>query len=280
MTGGQAPATRRVDLHAHTRFSDGQLTPQALIARAVERHLVAVAVTDHDTVEGLAEAREAAAGQIEVIPGIELSCSWEGIDLHLLGFFINPDDPALGERLASLKHDRRERTRAIVQRLGSLGIQIDADQVLERSGPGVVGRPHVAQALLEAGHVRTMDEAFRRYLSPQGQAFVPKPALGPREAIALIHDADGVSVLAQPADDIGEAAADRLVGMGVRGVEVWHPRHGLAARRRWRAYATDKGLLVTGGSDFHGADRGTDLGGVAMPPGVLDSLKQAAGVAG
>jgi hypothetical protein len=147
------------------------------------------------------------------------------------------------------------------------------------AGPGVVGRPHIAQTLVEAGHAANQDDAFKRFLGLGGPAFVPRPAFTPFEAIALIHSADGVSVLAHPGGT-SDAVVERLARAGLRGLEVWHPHHGGAATRRHRALAKRLGLLETGGSDFHGERRSADLGEIQVPISVLAALKEAAGVAG
>jgi hypothetical protein len=167
-----------------------------------------------------------------------------------------------------------------MQRLNDLGAPLDPDEVFDLAGPGVVGRPHVAGALLRAGHVSSMDEAFRRFLGPQGAAYVPRPAFRPEEAIALVHEADGVSVLAHPGASLPDSLLERLVAAGLRGVEVWHPQHNAATIRRYRALAARLGLLETGGSDFHGHPRGADLGDMGVSAAVLDPLKAAAGVSG
>ncbi|MFI5370993.1 MAG: PHP domain-containing protein [Candidatus Eisenbacteria bacterium] len=274
------PGGRRVDLHAHTFFSDGLLSPEDLVARALDKHLLALAVTDHDTVEALPRARAAATAQIELVPGIELSSATDGVDLHILGYYLDPEHPRLRTRLERFQDERRQRAVLMMQRLNDLGATLDPDEVFDLAGPGVVGRPHVAGALLRAGHVSSMDEAFKRYLGPQGAAYVPRPAFRPEEAIALIHEADGVSVLAHPGASLPDSLLERLVAAGLRGVEVWHPQHNAATIRRYRALASRLGLLETGGSDFHGHPRGADLGDLGVPAAVLDPLKAAAGVSG
>lgn len=275
-----APGGRRVDLHAHTTFSDGLLSPEALVARAIDKHLAALAVTDHDTVEAVPRARAAAGAAIELVPGIEMSTSFEGADLHILGFYVDPDHPPLRERLARFQNDRRERALAIVERLRALGAPVELETVLELAGPGVIGRPHVAAALIRAGLATNFDDAFDRFLGTQAPAYVPRPAFRPDEAIALIHDADGVSVLAHPGAQMPDGVIERLRASGLRGIEVWHPQHGSATVRRYRALAERLGMLMTGGSDFHGEHRSLDLGELPVPFSVLDSLKQAAGVTG
>ena len=190
-----APGGRRVDLHTHTIFSDGLLTPEALVERAFHKGLAAVAITDHDSVDAMERARRVAGGRIEVVPGVEISSAIEGLDLHILGFYVDPEHGPLRERLARFQVERHERARRILERLGDAGMRLDIEEVLGAAGPGVVGRPHVAAALVRAGVVGGLDEAFRRYLGVQGSAFVPRPAFHPHEAIALIHGANGLSVL-------------------------------------------------------------------------------------
>ena len=274
------PGGRRVDLHTHSVFSDGVLTPETLVARAIDRRLAALAITDHDTIDAIARARVAAGTAIELVPGIELSSALDGMDLHVLGYYLNPDDAMLHERLERFRDDRRRRALAIIDRLAAAGAPIDPEVVLKRAEPGVVGRPHIAETLVEAGHVESIEQAFRRFLGPAGVAFVPRPAFTPEEAIALIHAADGVSVLAHPGAMLAETVVERLVAAGLRGVEVWHPQHNGSTVRRYRALALRLGLVETGGSDFHTDARGSNLGELAVPVTVLGPLKQAAGVAG
>uniref|UniRef100_A0A832MJM1 PHP domain-containing protein n=1 Tax=Eiseniibacteriota bacterium TaxID=2212470 RepID=A0A832MJM1_UNCEI len=275
-----ARGVRRVDLHTHTTFSDGALDPEALVALAVERGLAALAVTDHDSVEALPRARAAAPSTLEIVPGIEVSTTAAGLDLHVLGYYVDPEHAGLRARLERFRGERVARAEAILARLADLGHAVARDEVLALAGHGVVGRPHVAQALVRAGHVATVDEAFRRFLAPHGAAYVPRPAFRPEEAIALIHGAGGVSVLAHPGAALGDTLAERLVAAGLRGVEVWHPQHAAPAMRRWRAFAARFGLIATGGSDFHGPGRGAALGDLPVPWTALAGLKRAAGVAG
>ena len=274
------PGGRRVDLHAHTTFSDGVLSPEDLVARAVDKHLAALAVTDHDTVEAIPRARAAAGAVLQLVPGIEMSTAFEGADLHILGYYVDPEHDPLRERLLGFQEERRRRALAIVERLRTLGLVVDLDDVLELAGPGVIGRPHVAEAMVRAGLVTDFDEAFERYLGAQAPAYVPRPAFSPAEAIRLIHAADGVSVLAHPGSQMPDGVIERLRDAGLRGIEVWHPQHGGATVRRYQALAQRLGLLTTGGSDFHGEHRSVDLGELPVPISVLDPLKQAAGVSG
>jgi predicted metal-dependent phosphoesterase TrpH len=271
---------RRVDLHAHTLYSDGVLTPEAVVARALERSLAALAITDHDSVEAVEPARVAAGSNLELVPGIEVSSSLNGMDLHVLGYYIDPEDEELVRALARFREERLRRAMTMARKLGELGAPVDFEVVLELAGPGVVGRPHVAEALVRAGHVETVEEAFRRFIGAQGEAFVPRPSFRPEDAISLIHAARGVSVLAHPGMSLPDSLIEELAGAGLRGLEVWHPQHGALAVRRFRALARRLDLLETGGSDFHGWPRGTELGELPVPASVLGPLKQAAGVPG
>lgn len=279
---GRRPAHaggRRLELHAHTRYSDGTLSPAELVELARSRKLSALAITDHDTVDGVAEARLAAGDTIEIVPGIEISSARDGWDLHVLGYFVDAESVALRTRLEQFRDERRGRARAILERLESLGVSVDEREVFESAGPGVVGRPHVAGALLRAGHVTSMDDAFRRYLGPRGTAFVPRPAFRPEDAIELIRAAGGVAVLAHPGSKLPVLVVESLASAGLGGIEVWHPVHGKAAMDRWRRVAKRLHLVESGGSDFHGPARGAGLGEMSVPGDTLERLREAAGAA-
>ena len=271
---------RRVDLHAHTTFSDGLLSPAELVQRAVEIGLAGLGVTDHDSIDGIPGARAAAGNRLEVVPGIEVSSNRDGFEMHVLGYYLDAENPALRERLAEFQGERRRRVYAMAERLGAAGVPVDAADVIVRAGAGVVGRPHVAEALLRAGHVSSVDDAFRRYLGPSGIAYVPRPLFSPESAIDLIHQAGGVSVLAHPGPNLSDLVIESLAAHGLRGVEVWHPQHAPPVVRRYQALAARLGLIATGGSDYHGPGRGAELGDRPVPARVLESLKRAAGVSG
>lgn len=268
----------RVDLHAHTTYSDGILSPAALVRLGIEKDLAALAITDHDTTEGLPEAREAAGRDLVLVPGIEISTSLGGLDHHILGYYIDPANEALKGRLAQFRSERLDRVREMAARLSRLGAAVDVDEVLTLAGHGVVGRPHLAQVLVRSGHAEDVDEAFRRFLGSKGTAYVARPAFRPDEAIALIRDAGGVSVLAHPGPGLVDSVVEALAAEGLRGIEVWHPQHGPVAVRRYQALAERLSLLETGGSDFHGPGRSMDLGDLAVPLRVLAPLQRAAGV--
>jgi predicted metal-dependent phosphoesterase TrpH len=269
-----------IDLHTHTTASDGLLTPEALLAKAQECRLRAIAITDHDTAHGVRQALAAPppAG-LEVIAGIEVSSFVGERELHVLGYFLDPSAPVLlayeEERAAA----RTERLRRIIDQLRAAGIDVTMEEVLaEPGGEGAPGRPHVARVLLKKGYASSMADCFQRILGRSGPGYVPYPKPEAREAAALIAAAGGIPVIAHAALDGLEVHLDELVAKGMRGIEVWHPDHAPEARERFAAYAREHGLLVTGGSDFHGEGRkdGGALGGTGCPPEALEELRAAA----
>jgi len=270
-TGG-----RRVDLHAHTFFSDGQLSPEELVEHAATSGVIALGITDHDTVEGVPRSLAAAEGRLRVVPGIEISSTYDGHDLHILGYFIDWQSESLRVRLESFREERRRRALAIMERLRELEKPVDEKAVFAAAEPGVVGRPHVAQALVRAGHVPSVDAAFQFYLGPRGQAFVPRPAFVSEDAIACIRDAGGAAVLAHPGGSLPLPTVEHLKEAGLDGIEIWHPQHGAAAVRRWREVAARLRLIECGGSDFHGTHRGAALGDMPVPERTVDLLLDAA----
>jgi predicted metal-dependent phosphoesterase TrpH len=284
VTASRPPARGgRIELHAHTHFSDGTLSPAELVALASERGLTALAITDHDSVEGVAPAI-AAAGALrdasveggatppEIVAGIELSSSLEGNDLHVLGYFIDWRSETLAARLSRFRDERRARAHEILHRLAALGVPVAEEEVFAAAGPGVVGRPHIANALLKAGHVPTIDVAFQRYLGTRGAAFVPRPAFHSGEAVSAIRAAGGAAVLAHPAA-LATRLVEQLAETGLAGIEVWHPQHGMSSQKRWREVARALDLVASGGSDFHGPHRGVGLGDMPVPDRALEELR-------
>lgn len=257
--------SERFDFHTHTRVSDGSLSPTELLRRAQENRVTGLAITDHDTVDGIAEAR--AEGErlgIEVIAGIEISVNEADGSraMHVLGLGLDSDHAPLLARLVELRASRVGRGARIVAHLQANGIAISVDAVARHAAGGAVGRPHVARALVELGVVRDVDEAFTHWLRRGRPAYEPNAELSARDAIELVHAAGGVAVLAHPPlsggiDAPGGLVAfiERLVPLGLDGLEVWHPSHKPTVMRRLRRIAAAHGLLETGGSDFHGADR-------------------------
>ena len=268
----------RVDLHLHTTASDGQYAPAALISLARQHGLEVIAITDHDTTDGVNEAQEAAStmGSPLVIPGIELSAEDSAGDVHVLGYHIDLHVKAFQERIAYFRDERYSRGQHIVERLAILGMPLDWGRVLSIADGGAIGRPHVARAMVEAGYVESVREAFDRFLYNGGPAYVARPRLTPEEAVELIHSAAGVAVLAHPgllADYT--TILDRLVAVGLDGVEVVHPANPENVRLNVRAIAQQHDLIMTGGTDFHGLDvkEGVLLGSVTPPSGCVSALQ-------
>lgn len=271
-----------IDLHLHTTASDGRSEPEDLVRRAAEAGLRTIAVTDHDTTAGVARARDAArAVGIDVVMGIEITAVHEGRDLHLLGYFFDDGYPELAAFLARQRAERRKRIDLMLERLADLGIAIDADAVrAQGAGQGkAIGRPAIARALVAAGHVKDVAEAFDRYLADGCPAFVPRQGAAPAEVIALLARAGGVSSFAHP----GKLGLDHLLpdlaAAGLTAVEVFHPDHASTDRKRYLALARALRLVVSGGSDFHGPGSGRveALGVVHLPAEYFETLRRRAG---
>ena len=272
-----------IDLHAHTTASDGASAPEALVAEAAAVGITTLAVTDHDTVAGIRAVQDAArSAGIDIVPGIEVTAVYRGRDVHVLGYFIDVADPALGRFLASQRVDRTRRVVEMAEKLEAAGMPIDIGPVLARAAQGTgraVGRPHVAAALIARGHARDMDDAFTRLLNPGGPAFVERRGATPAEVIRHIANAGGVSSLAHPGktridDQIPSLAAD-----GLSAIEVFHPDHDDEAAARYVSMASALNLLVTAGSDYHGpgSGRAAAFGRIALPPEAYRALVARAG---
>ncbi len=264
-----------VDLHLHTLHSDGISTPAEVIALARRARLTAVAITDHDTVEALEPAARAAGeAGIEFVPGIELSSSDGNSDVHILGYFLDPETPGLADELRLLRDGRYLRAQRTVELLDQMGAGVEFERVIEIAGPAPIGRPHIAEALVEAGHAASLDEAFERFIGYHAPAFVPKRALDPGGAVELIRRAGGVAVLAHPGSLRRDDLIPGLVRRGLGGIEVWHPKHDEGRVRRYREIAERYDLAITGGSDFHGGGRGSSaVGDQPVPEEVLEPLR-------
>ncbi|MFA4132095.1 MULTISPECIES: PHP domain-containing protein [unclassified Brevibacillus] len=243
------------DLHTHTKASDGTCEPAENVRLAKEAGLAALAITDHDTVAGIPEAMEAArALGVEIIPGVEVSSVGKGQDIHVLGYFVPYEDPAFEERLFRLRETRHERNQLLIARLQELGIDISLEKVYRRK-QGTdknIGRPHIAEELMELGVVSTIAEAFDKYLGKGGAAYVNPPRITPQEAITLIKEAGGVAVLAHPGLYDDDELVQELIAFGLDGIEVNHPDNDEVQKMRYSKWAAQYGLVVTGGSDFHG----------------------------
>jgi predicted metal-dependent phosphoesterase TrpH len=278
----------RLDLHLHTTHSDGSCTPTEIIGLAHQAGVTALAITDHDIMTGVTEA--VAAGQacgIEVIPGVEVSSTVGSSELHILGYFLDWQDFDLSERLKTLRNARHRRNPLIIERLQVLGIDITYDEVRALAGSDSVGRPHIARVLMDKRVVASAKEAFDRFLAEGKPAYVPRELPSPAEAIRWIKAARGLAVLAHPTwvkvteqpliDLVRQLKAD-----GLDGVEVYYSTHAARQTREYLSLAQQLGLLVTGGSDFHGLTKpdievGIGKGTLHIPTSLLPKMKEAAG---
>ena len=278
----------RIDLHTHTNFSDGSFSPTALVKLAHQKGLHILAITDHDTTEGLTEAMEATQSlPLELIPGIELSAEFQGRETHILGYFIDLSDSQFQTRLERLRATRLDRIHQILDRLQTLSLEISLSEVEHVAGSGTIGRPHIAQLLIEKGYVKGMKEAFERFLGVRGTAYVRRAVPEAAEIITWIIDAGGVPILAHPyweglnADE-AVVSCRTLIDQGLRGLEVFYG--GFSARQISLNLhlARQFNVLITGGSDFHGTFKpeisiGTGRGSLKVPSKVVDHLRAAGG---
>jgi 3',5'-nucleoside bisphosphate phosphatase len=243
-----------VDLHSHTTASDGTLAPRELVALAARHGVRVLAVTDHDSTAGLAEASAAAAEYpgLTIVPGIEINCDVEGAEIHVLGYFLDLEAEWFREFLRERRAERAARIHRILARLAELGMFIDAAEVFALVKEGSAGRPHVAQAMVHRGYVRSVREAFDRFLHAGGPARAPRRTLAPEDAIAVIRRARGVPVLAHPGLANRDAMIGALVEAGLHGIESYYPEHSAAQTQVYLDLCRRHRLVATGGSDFHG----------------------------
>jgi hypothetical protein len=251
-----------IDLHTHSTCSDGTFAPPALVREAKAAGLTHLSLTDHDTVDGVAAAREEARRQgVAFVGGLEISAEFQPGTMHILGYGFREDDGALNERLRYVRRCREERNPKIAQNLRDLGFDLTMEEVSAVSGGGVVGRPHFARVMLDKGYVATLQEAFDRFLAKGRPAYVNKVRLSPAESISVIRNAGGVAVLAHPLqlklglDGALEEAVERLVGLGLQGIECYYRNHTAEDTAAMLALADRLRLVATGGSDFHGSNR-------------------------
>jgi predicted metal-dependent phosphoesterase TrpH len=268
------PACTTVDLHVHTTASDGQLSPAELVHRAIGLGLKTIAITDHDTTDGIAQALEVATGTgLSVIPGVEISADMAHSEIHILGYYVAHQDPVLCDTLALLRAARLDRACKIVNKLTRMGMPVKWERVRQYADGSSIGRPHIAQAMLETGHVSSVDEAFRRYLGRNGPAYVDRYKLAPAEAVQTILAASGLPVLAHPLRDTH--LLPELIHAGLVGLEAYYTNYAQEDTAFLLQLASKYGLLVTGGSDFHGeaVQRRHELGAVAVPEAVVAQLR-------
>ena len=270
---------RLIDLHIHTYFSDGSFSPQEVVTWAAEIGLAAIAITDHDDVGGIDQA--IAYGReldVEVVPGVELSTHGDGRDVHILGYLFDHHAKAIQSYIQLFQEERRKRARKIVDRLKKLGLGVSFDFVLQKAGPGSIGRLHIASALLEEGYVFSIEEAFRKYLGDGKPASVPKFKIEPLKAIQLIKEAGGVTFIAHPALDVNEEYVINLIRLGLDGIETIHPHHWPQATQKYKRLAQQYDVLECGGSDCHGNVNGkfVKMGKITVPYSFLSRMKEIA----
>ncbi len=242
------------DLHVHTSASDGTSSPADIVRLAVLAGLRAVAVTDHDTMEGVSAAKDTAeSAGIDVLSGVELSTDYDGLEVHVLGYCVKPADPVFQGYLSAFRNARFTRAQNMVDKLRALGVNISLENVMAQAGAGSVGRPHIARALLAAGQISSITEAFDRYIGFGKAAYVPRLKYRPEEMIKAVIEAGGVPVLAHPGITCKDELVLTLIEAGLQGLEVAHPQHSRERERHYRELCRSHGLIATGGSDFHGA---------------------------
>ena len=261
----------RADLHVHTTASDGQCTPEEVVGMARALGLRAIAVTDHETTLGAWPAQRAAQGtNLRVVPGVEISAESPQGEIHILGYFVEPDGSGLEDRLRELREARLERAQRMVHKLAALGLPLEWERVRNLAAGESVGRPHIARAMLEKGYVSSLEEAFTLYIGYQGPAYVDRLRVTPAEAIAMIRSARGVAVLAHPLQVSSLVPA--LARIGLQGLETSYPGYSPEEIRYLGEIADQHGLVQTGGSDFHGPDAACAALGAATAP--LETVEQ------
>ncbi|MCY9785651.1 PHP domain-containing protein [Nocardiopsis sp. EMB25] len=277
----------RIDLHSHSSVSDGTDTPAEVLREAVAAGLDVLALTDHDTVGGIAEAAEHVPPGLTLVPGMELSCAHAGSSVHLVSYLFDPDAPGLAAELRRVRSDRASRAEEMVAKLRGLGVDVSWERVLTIAGAGrdeyadanTIGRPHLARAIVEAGAARDVQDAFDRWIGSGGPAYAARYALDPVRAVELVREAGGVCSLAHPARAEGALngavpidLVERMVAAGLGGIEADHPSHNRAQTKEWRGVAADLGVVVTGSSDDHGSLTGHRLGCRTTAPEAFEEL--------
>ena len=277
----------RIDLHSHSSVSDGTDSPAEVIEYAVAAGLDVLALTDHDTVGGIEEASRHLPAGFTLVPGMELSCAYQGSAVHLVSYLFDPDSPELAEELRRVRSDRAHRAEEMVRKLQDHGVDVTWERVLEIAGAGrdeyadanTIGRPHLARAVVEAGAAKDVQDAFDRWIGSGGPAYASRYAIDPVRAVELVREAGGVCSLAHPGRAEGATngavpveLVERMVAAGLGGIEADHPSHNRTQRKFWRGAAADLGVVVTGSSDDHGALTGHRLGCRTTAPEAFEEL--------
>ena len=267
-----------VDLHIHTNVSDGIYAPEEVVQQALSLCLEAIAITDHDNIDGIDRAKKAAAGKnIEIIPGIELSAEYKRRDVHILGYYIEPTHSELLNQLSIIRNARKERIAKIIEKLFKLGVKLDMSEIMQDANSTSICRSHVAQVMITSGIVRTKKEAFKRYIGTGKPAYVHSTNLNPQQAIKLILLAKGVPVLAHPgAGNNSVTFINELIDTGIKGIEVYHPEHSTKQTKFYAKIAQKNNLIITGGSDFHGShsEYSNPIGSFSVSYTAVEDLKK------
>lgn len=264
------------DLHIHTNFSDGILTPTQVVQRADEEGLKAVGIVDHDTIDGISEAMEAGARfDVEIVPGVELSSQYEGRDIHIIGFYFDPEHPRLKKYLVRFREERYRRAAKMIQNLYRLGVRLTMEEVEERAQGSCIGRPHLAEVLMEKGYVETFQEAFRKYIGYGSEAYEEKYKIRPEEAIGLVSEAKGLAFLAHPGYAVTDHIILQLIKAGLDGLEIVHPKLNEHRTQHLQMLARENGLLICGGSDCHGGREGyITIGRYNVPYLIIEEMRK------
>lgn len=270
-----------IDLHLHTTASDGCLTPKKLVEMAVERGMEAISITDHDTIGGLSEgAARARELGIKFVNGIELSSEWEGREIHILGYFLNPEDNKIKKELIKIQEARETRNYRILEKLSKYRMNITMEELVEEAGGDIISRAHIANLMLKKGYVYTKGEIFKRYLGIGGLAYVPKGDLTPERAVEIIIENGGIASLAHPkyiSEDEGKlmGVIEKLKAAGLEAMEVYYSSFSLKEVIKYKKLARRAGLLLTGGSDYHGGNKGNiEIGDGRVPMRVYEELEE------
>jgi len=268
----------KVDLHLHTSFSDGTFSPQEVVAEAHKKGYSVISIADHDCVDGVEAAVEAGLKYgVKVIPGVELTAEHEGIEVHILGYFIDYKDKSLKESLVDVGRSRERRIYDMIDKLKEAGISISPEAVFKLSKEGSIGRPHLAKALVNEGFVESVNEAFGKYLGDKAPCYVSKFNLTPEQAIKIIRKAKGVAVYAHPKVVKKDELIPGFIKAGLRGIEAYHSDHSSKDAKYYEELARKNGLIVTGGSDFHGAiKKEVSIGKFNIPHRFVEELQEEA----
>ena len=266
-----------VDLHIHTTASDGSLSPEEIVKKAEKLRYKAIAITDHDTVDGLKKAlKEAKKRRVEVIPGIEINTEYEGHEVHILGYFIDYTDPNLLKKIEYYKKLRVKRVRKIVNKLNKMGFEIDMNDVLEFAKGPAIGRSHIARAMRKKDYVQSTSEAFDKYIGIGKPAYVNRERMSPEKSIKLIKQCGGIPVLAHPGLVGSDQVVKKIIEFGVKGLEVFYYEHSKGQEEKYRTMARENNLIVTGGSDDHGPGNkdGFRLGKIRLDYELVEKMKE------